>query len=525
MNSTNTGQHLLAIDCGTQSIRALIFNLSGELLAKAQVPLNHYTAPEPGWLQADAEGFWTACVKACQVLGQEQPGLLQQVAGLAVTTQRGTVLPVDAQGQALAPAITWLDQRKASVLPKLPWWWRAAFAAVGVKDTVLHFQKEAEANWLAEHEPALWARTHKLLLVSGWLNFKLTGQFKDSVGSQVGYLPFDYKKQRWAAASDWKWKAMAIRPDQLPELVPVGGILGHISAEAARATGLPAGLPVVAAAADKACEILGSGALVPEVAALSYGTTATVNLTLPRYVEPTPWLPPYPAAVPGQFSLEVQIFRGYWMVSWFKENFGAAEALRAEASGQIVEQLFDELVATVPPGSLGLMLQPYWSPGVRFPGPAAKGAVIGFGDVHTRAHFYRAILEGLAYALREGLERIERRSGQKVERLRVSGGGSQSDAALQLTADVFNRPVERPHTFETSGLGAAMNVAVGLGLWGSYAQAEAQMCRVGAVFKPNPEHAQLYQALYTGVYQRMYKHLAPLYNEIQRITQYPRLDA
>ncbi len=514
---------LLALDCGTQSIRALVFNLQGDLLAKAQVPLSHYTAPQPGWLEADAEGFWSACIEACRALVQSHPEALSNLAGVAVTTQRGTVLPVDAEGRALSPAITWLDQRKASRLPAMPWYWRAAFALADVSDTVRHFQKEAEANWLAEHAEEIWAKTHRLLLVSGWLNFKLTGQYRDSVGSQVGYLPFDYKKQRWAAPGDWKWKAMSLRPEQLPELVPVGGLIGAVSAQAAQATGLPEGLPVIAAAADKACEILGSGALDPEVAALSYGTTATVNLTLPRYVEPTPWLPPYPAAVPEHFSLEVQIFRGFWMVSWFKENFGAAEALKAEASGQIVEQLFDELVATVPPGSLGLMLQPYWSPGVRFPGPAAKGAIIGFGDVHTRAHFYRAILEGLAYALREGLERIEQRSGCRVQRLRVSGGGSQSDAALQLTADVFHRPVERPHTFETSGLGAAMNVAVGLGLQPSYAEAVARMSRVGRVFEPNAKDAALYDRLYRQVYRKMYDRLSPLYNEIQSITGYPRL--
>ena len=112
---------------------------------------------------------------------------------------------------------------------------------------------------------------------------------------------------------------------------------------------------------------------------------------------------------------------------------------------------------------MGLMLQPYWSPGVGIPGPEAKGAVIGFGDVHTRAHLYRAILEGLAYALREGKERSERRSGKAITELRVAGGGSQSDAAMQITADIFGLPASRPHLYETSGLGAAIDAAVGLG--------------------------------------------------------------
>ena len=130
-----------------------------------------------------------------------------------------------------------------------------------------------------------------------------------------------------------------------------------------------------------------------------------------------PLIPPYPAAVPGAYSLEIQIFRGFWMVSWFKEQFGLPEqALAAETRRRRPRTLFDELVDEVPPGSMGLMLQPYWSPGMRSPGPEAKGAIIGFGDVHTRAHLYRAILEGLAYALREGKERIEQRSHVPITR-------------------------------------------------------------------------------------------------------------
>ena len=186
--------------------------------------------------------------------------------------------------------------------------------------------------------------------------------------------------------------------------------------------------------------------------------------------------------------------------------------------------LLDELVASVPPGSLGLTLQPYWTPGIRHPGPDAKGAIIGFGDAHTRAHVYRAILEGLAYALRDGRERIERKTKVPLTELRVSGGGSQSDAALQLTADVFRLPASRPHTYETSGLGAAIDVAVGLGLHADFATAVREMTRVGRTFEPDPRHADLYDRLYAQVYQKMYARLAPLYERIRNITGYPARD-
>ncbi|MNZ73637.1 L-xylulose/3-keto-L-gulonate kinase [compost metagenome] len=170
---------------------------------------------------------------------------------------------------------------------------------------------------------------------------------------------------------------------------------------------------------------------------------------------------------------------------------------------------------------MGLMLQPYWSPGIREPGVEAKGAMIGFGDVHTRAHIYRAILEGLAYALRQGKERIEKRTNVTIERLRVAGGGSQSDAAMQLTADIFGLPAERPHVYEASGLGAAIACAVGLGLYPDFPSAIAGMTRVGEVFMPRPEAQQIYQRLYNEVYLRMYRQLKPLYQSIRQITGYP----
>ena len=264
--------------------------------------------------------------------------------------------------------------------------------------------------------------------------------------------------------------------------------------------------------------MLGSGALEPHVGCLSYSTIATINTTQRRYVEPVPLIPPYPAAVPGAYSLEVQVSRGYWMVSWFKEEFGHPERARAEALGVEAESLFDALVREVPPGALGLMLQPYWAPGIRTPGPEAKGAVIGFGDAHGRAHLYRAILEGLAYALREATERVERRSGTPVTELRVAGGGSQSDAAMQLTADIFGRPAARPHVYEASGLGAAIDAAVGLGLHPDFPTAVREMTRLGRTFEPDAEGRAMYDRLYREVYRKMYGRLRPLYVRIREIT-------
>ncbi len=508
---------ILAIDCGTQSVRALLVDLRGQIVAKHQNLLEGYFASQEGWLEYEAEALWQTTVLTCQGLWKENQVLRSRTKGLVVTAQRGTVLIVDAKGHPLRPFIVWLDQRRATHCRNFSLGWKLAFKAAGVSSTIDYFTREAELNWIEENEREKFERTHKILLVSGWLNYRLTGRFVDSASSQVGYVPFDFRRHRWASAANWKWQALPVRPEQLPDLVTVGATLGNLTGEAAQAIGVQEGLPVIAGAADKACEILGSGAIRPEIAALSYGTAATIGITTARYLETTPFLPPYPAALPGQYNPEVQISRGYWMVNWFKQQFGYPECAAASAQGLAPEVLFDHLVTTVPPGAQGLLLQPYWTPGIRHPGPHARGAIIGFSDVHTRAHLYRAILEGLAYALREGKERIEAKARVQIHSLRVSGGGSQSDAAMQLTADIFNLPASRPHTFETAGLGAAIVGAVGLGLHRDFPSAVLAMTRLGRTFDPDSSHTALYDELYRRVYRRMFERLEPLYARIQNV--------
>ncbi|MEW5871425.1 MAG: FGGY-family carbohydrate kinase [Chloroflexota bacterium] len=516
---------ILAIDNGTQSVRALLFDGRGELLAKARVPIEPYFSTAPGLAEQQPEVFWQAVCQACQGLWQEMehsqtPGLTRErLAGVTLTTQRSTLINLDAQGQPLRPAIVWLDQRRTEGLPPVGGLWGLAFRLSGMSGTVAYLQAEAEANWVRTHQPEIWAKTHKYLFLSGYLTYRLTGKLVDSVGCQVGYVPFDYKNLHWSKPWDWKWQAVPIAPEMLPDLTPPAGTLGEISPQAAEATGIPVGLPVIAAASDKACEVIGAGCLEPNIGCLSYGSSATINTTHQRYIELIPLLPPYPSAVPGAYSLELQIYRGYWMVSWFKKEFGHHEQRLAEQRGIEPEELFDELVNAVPPGSHGLILQPYWSPGLKEPGPEARGAIVGFGDVHTRAHIYRAMLEGLAYALREGAERTTRRSGAPITELRVAGGGSQSDAAMQLTADIFGLPTARPHIYEASGLGAAIDAAVGLGLHSDFASAVAAMTHPGEAFTPDPHRHEIYNELYQRIYLRLYPRLRPLYQEIYEISQ------
>ena len=512
---------ILAIDQGTQSARALIFDPHGTLHAKARIPIEPYFSDQPGWAEQQPDVYWQAVCQACQQVMAEIGADKERLVGVTLTTQRGTVINLDANYQPLRPAITWLDQRRVAKPPQLPMMWRTAFRVAGATDLVWYLQAQAESNWIAQNQPHIWEKTRWFVLLSGYLTHKLTGNLVDSIGSQVGFIPFEGKDMAWAGPRSWKWPALSIAREQLPPLVATGQSLGEITLQASKDTGITMGLPVIAAAADKACEVLGSGVIAAHQGGLSYGTTATINLTSPRYWEVSPQLPPFPAAIPNEYNMEVQIYRGYWMVSWFKQQFGHREQRIADERGVPPEVLFDELIATIEPGSRGLILQPYWTPGIRNPGPEAKGAIIGFGDVHTRAHIYRAILEGVAYALREGLEHLEKRGKTKVTELRVAGGGAQSDTAMQITADIFGRPAIRPHTYETSGLGAAICATVGLGLHRDTATAVKAMVREERTFLPQAKHQATYEALYHKVYKRLYQRLQPLYEEIAAITGYP----
>jgi sugar (pentulose or hexulose) kinase len=205
-----SGDQLLAIDVGTQSVRALLFDPDGTLVARAKVPIEAYVSPHPGWAENDPELYWRAIGEASRALVADPAVRLDAIAGLALTTQRGTVVVVDAAGRPLRPAMVWLDQRRTAGLPRIGGVQGLAFRALGVAETVAAFQADAEANWLVANEPATWAEVRRYLLLSGFLVQRLVGRYVDADAAQVGYIPFDFKRRRWAAPGDWRWKAMAV---------------------------------------------------------------------------------------------------------------------------------------------------------------------------------------------------------------------------------------------------------------------------------------------------------------------------
>lgn len=510
---------VLSIDCGTQSVRAMAFDADGSEAGKSRVEYEPYFSARPGWAEQDPELWWSSTARAVRELVADLPGGRDRIAAVAVTAQRDSMVCLDASLKPTRPAILWLDSRKAPA-PYVPDPLTAAgLRVVGMAEAVRRTQEAGACNWIIANDADAWARTRAFVQVSGFINARLIGELADSVASQIGHVPFDYRKQAWAAAGHRNAKMFPVDPAKLPRLNPAGTELGGLSASAAAELGLPAGLPVIAAGSDKGCETLGSGVVDESGASLSFGTTATVQTTSRRYLEPVAFMPSFPAPVPGRFNPEVEIYRGYWMVSWFRRQFAWAEVNEAAERGIEPEAKLDELLAATPAGCHGLVLQPYWTAGLSH--PSAKGAIIGFGDAHERAHVYRAIVEGLAYGLREGLEAIERVAKRRIETIRVSGGASQSDAICKISADVLGRAIGRGATHEASALGAAMCAAAGLGWYPGVAEAAAAMSKVGRSFEPDPGNAALYDALYRRVYRKMYRALGPIYESIRDITGYP----
>ena len=489
----------------------MIFDERGNLIDKEKVQFSPYFSECEGYAEQYAEVYWDSFCAASKGLRARNEGLWQNIIGVAVTTMRDVGICLDENMQPLRPCIMWLDRREAKCKKMLPFKSRFLFSLSGMRETVEKNMRDCRLNWIQENEPEIWARTKKFVLYSAYINYLLTGELKDSVASTIGHIPLDYKKKKWMKRNHLQRACFGkLTDDMLYPIVEAGEILGHITRAAAESTGIPAGLPVIAAGSDKGCETIGTGTTALDVASLSFGTTSTLQLTTDHYVEPYPFLPAYPSVYPGRYNPEIIVYRGYWMVTWFINEF----LKRDEQDSSTPEHDLDEAMSKIPPCCDGLYAEPFWSPTLKR--PEAKGALIGFNETHTKIHIYRALLEGIDFALLDGLKGLEAKTGVKVKRLMVSGGGAQSDVVCQMTADLFGIPVVRCSTFETSGLGAAICAFVGLKCFAGYDEAIAAMVHHQQTFEPDPQRHEIYRHFYETVYAPSYRTIKPLFHRIEK---------
>jgi sugar (pentulose or hexulose) kinase len=481
-----------------------------------------YFSLRPGWAEQRPEDYWAKLCQVTNALMKKATIEPKEIAGIGITTQRGTFVPVDRDGNALRDAVIWLDQRKVPDPPPLSSVVKVFCAITGLTEAINYVRENSKFMWIKRCEPEVYKKAYKFMQISGWFVNRLTGEFKDSVGMVTGVWPLDYKKLSWHGLKV-AYGPFGLVPEHMVDIYTPDTVLGHVTAKASAETGLPEGLPVVVGGGDKQSELLGAGAIDQSIGVISYGTATCMEIITRKYItDKNLRFVTWPAAIPHAWDIELMIPRGFWMVTWFKEEFGHREALEAEKRGVAPEVIFDEVVRTIPPGSMGLMLQPYWYPMVT--AKYSKGSIIGFGDVHTRAHIYRAILEGLGYELRRLYEVFHDKTGGTIKEIRVGGGGSRSDVAVQVAADIFNLPVSRMAISEICALGAAIDAAVGTGMFASFDEAVASMVKKGRVFEPNAQDHRVYEELYQGVYLKTYDVLGPLYKKIASVTGYPPED-
>ena len=506
---------ILTFDIGTQSARVMLVDPQGNILDKVKkIYEDPYYSKKPNWAEQDPDVYWHIMCSACQELKRRRGQDWDRIAAVTCTCIRGSAVCFDRNLEPLRDCILWLDKRKAENMPPMTLKTRAMFKVAGLTDTIETLRNGMYCNWLALNEPETWKKTYKYGLLSTFFNVRFTGILKDSNANMCGILPYDTKNHRWYPGSDFHRELYLIEDDKLFELLKPGSILGGISKTAAEATGIPEGIPYIVTGSDKMCETFGLSCTTSDTAAISLGTLSSIQVPSQRFFTMNTVIPPFPSLT-GDYLNELQTYRGFWLVSWFKEQFGQQEVEHAKKLGVHAERLLDEQLCTVPPGCDGLIMQPTLTPDAST--PHARGVFLGLTEVHTRMHFYRAIIEGISMILYDGLKHLEKSGKTEVMRAFIAGGGSNSPYVCQIIADVSGLPIYRIQTDEACGLGSSILAFVTLGVFENNQQALEAMVHEKDHFDPDPETHQLYKRMYWEVYCKIFRRCVKLYRRLDNI--------
>lgn len=440
MTSTVT----LGIDIGTSSTKGVLVDMGGQVLAT--VTREHQVCrPRPGWVEMDAGIWWDEFVTiARELLGPsgEPDDLRNRVAAVGVSGMGPCVLVTDSEGQPLRPAILYgVDMRATAQIERLTAELGGDEAIAARTGSSLSTQAVGpKLAWIADEEPAVFARSRRLFMPSSWLAWKLTDEY---------LLDHHSASQCWPLydprANDWyrPWAEPIIKDIDLPDLRWPGEIAGHVTAAAAAATGIPAGTPVITGTVDAWSEAVSVDAQNIGDLMLMYGTTMFLVNTVPEPIT-APGLWGTVGAFPGTHCLAGGMATSGAITAWLRDLFGGVEYTEllelAEASG---------------PGANGLLMLPYFA-GERtpVPDPLARGTVLGLTITHTRGDLYRAALEATAFAVRHNVEAMIK-AGGVIERIVAVGGGSQGDLWAQIVTDVLGRDQEIPTLTIGASFGAA----------------------------------------------------------------------
>jgi xylulokinase len=437
---------LLGIDLGTGSVKALLLDTDGTVVSEAS---SSYLvqSPYPGWAESDSADWWLAVVKAVREAVGDRSNLVRAI---GLSGQMHGVVLVDEIGQPLYPAILWADTRSQKELEVYRSLDSNSLKRLG--NPITAGMAGTTLLWLREHQPTLYSQARWVLQPKDWLRLQLTEEVATEPSDASGTLLYD------GVLDDWAWDVLAalnLRTDWLPPLVSSSAIAGFLTASASEQFGLPVGLPIVAGAADTAAAALGNGLVEPGWVQLTIGTAAQIiTLRSQPILDPQGCTHLYRTALPQQ-----------WYSLAAMQNAGLALEWVRNILGLSWQQVYREAF-TVPAGCEGLTFLPYLT-GERTPylDPQARGAWVGLGLYHNRAHLMRSALEGVAFSLKQGLEALEA-TGVQVTQLRLAGGGTLEKDWQQLLADVLGVPLYTTSVAAASARGAALLAGIGTGVYG-----------------------------------------------------------
>ncbi len=511
---------VIGVDIGTQSTKAVLMRTSGEIVAQ-HAHAYQVETPKPLWAQQWPD-VWLDAVEICikGVLAQVKSAQTA-IKSIAISSlYGGSGIPVDAAGKALYPCLIWMDRRATAEVD----WVRRTVDLERLYDitgnSVDSYYGYTKMLWLRDNEPAVWAATDKFLPPNSYVNARLTGQVAvdHSSAGNIGGV-YDVKARAW---SEEALAMLGIPRRMMPDrLVESSAVVGPLLPDWAERLGLPAGIPVVAGGVDAAVATLAAGAAQPGNHVAMIGTSMCWGTIRPG-VDARHGLISMPHVFNGEQDLYVfggAIAAGA-SVTWFRETFCQAEIAAAKAQGVDPHDLLERDAAPLPPGGDGLLFLPYLM-GERSPvwDAKASGTFAGLGLHHSRAHLYRAVLEGVTFALRHNIEAGLRGVGTLDERLVVVGGAAHSDLWMQIIADVTGRPVYTLKEEVEAPLGAALLAAYGAGLISADAVRQGWVTPVLRT-SPSPDARPAYDALFAQ-YTALYPALQPAMHALRAIPSTP----
>lgn len=499
----------LGLDVGTTALKGVVVDERGTVVAEASrgYPLSE---PAPGWTEQDPEHWWQAAADVTQTLLASHGS----VDAVGLSGQMHGTVALDAEGGVLHPAILWNDQRSGAECRELDdltggrtalWTLnppRAAFTAT-------------KLLWLRRHRPEVYERIAAVLLPKDYVRYRLSGLRATDVTDASGTAMLAVRERRW---SQDVLGALAIPEAWLPRTVESVEIAGSVDAGGAGASGLAEGTPIVGGAADQAAAAIGNGVVRAGVLSITLGTSGVVYAQIDRVlVDPSGALHTFCHAIPGTWQLMAGVLSAGGSLRWFRDAIWAplAGAAPGDPASNEAYAAIGHGIAETRPGADGLVFLPYLT-GERSPhaDPDARGCWLGLTTRHDHRHLARAILEGVAFALRSLVE-IAERLGVRVEEIRVAGGGARSALWLQILADVLGRPVRPALNPDASACGAAA-LAMAAVSGRDLAALAADWAQTGPLVEPRAAHAAVYERLY-GVFSRLYPQVAPLMHALAGI--------